>query len=509
MAQCATPMNDLSPDREILWLRRVRDLSHLLASEQDVRKLLPLILDAAIELADAERGFLVRVRGRKPDGGFKFKVEVARGFDKATLSGSQAHVSRTVVRRVVEREEDGLVTTDSGDKDVLDISSVQARRVLSIICVPMRLRGETRGVLYLDHRFNKDAFGERDLPILRTFADQAALALETAELSTRAAPASQPADDPSDEADALRSARQAEKRAALLREESHLGRRLRLGGLVGGSKPALRLYDEIERAGRCWDPVLILGESGAGKELVAREIHARGSFPQEPFVAEACGVLVEGSAGGGSLPGLLARVGKGTLFLDEVGELSPAVQTQLLRALRPADAPQGCRVLAASHKDLRRLVQEGRFREDLYYRLDVLRINVPPLRQRAEDIPLLLDHFMEQAGQPPLRLSPKASKLLLSYSWPGNVRELFNEARRLATLGLPTISAPHLSTEIREGRGVSRAVGDLSGKTLGDIERQMVEAAIRDCKGNKSRAARQLGIPRTTLYHLLNRYGIS
>ena len=160
-------------ERELLWMRRVRDLSHMLASERQVDKLLPRILDAAIELTGAERGFLVRLRDSQAGGRLRFKVDVARGFNKSSIMGSGARFSRTVVQRVVERG-GGLVTTDEQDEDVLAVSSVRHDAVLSIVCVPLCLRGETRGALYLDHRFRDEAFTAEDLPLLQTFADQAA-----------------------------------------------------------------------------------------------------------------------------------------------------------------------------------------------------------------------------------------------------------------------------------------------------------------------------------------------
>ncbi len=275
-----------------------------------------------------------------------------------------------------------------------------------------------------------------------------------------------------------------------------------------------------------------MGESGTGKELVAREIHARGSRPHAPFLSENCAAVAEtlleselfGHARGAftgatsDRPGLFQLAGEGTLLLDEVGDMSLAMQSKLLRVLqerrvRPVGSgalqPVRCRVIAATHRDLRRRVEEGSFREDLYYRLDVLRLTVPPLRARADDVPLLLDHFARALGGQPLALSPRAAKLLASYSWPGNVRELGNEVRRLLSLGARRISARQLSGEIQEGRGVSRAEAPFAGKTLGEVEQAMVEAALRDCGGNKARAARQLGIPRSTLYHLLERYGLS
>jgi serine/threonine-protein kinase PknK len=510
------------PERELLWLRRLRDLSHQLASEHDVRKLLPLVLDAAIELTQAERGFLVRVDPpRRGETRVRIKVDVARGFDQESLAGAQGKVSRTVVERVIERGR-GLVTTSEEDQDVREISSVHARKVLSILCVPMQLRGETRGVLYLDHRFDPTAFGEQDLPVVTAFGDQAALAWETAELlASRAAEAGRQA-EPEDGPEEPRPAPQFPPGEGPLR----------FGRLIGGSPVMRALYADIERAARSSALVLITGESGTGKELVAREIHARGQRPDEPFLSENCAALADtlleselfghrrGSFTGATTDrrGLFQLAARGTLFLDEVGDMSATMQSKLLRVLqegsvRPvggdAPLPVSCRVIAATHRDLRALVAAGQYREDLYYRLDVLRIHVPPLRQRPEDVPALLAHVLESQSELPVEVTPKALELLVGYAWPGNVRELENEARRLAALGETKLTVRHLSPEVAKGRGLVRASGNYSGKTLGEVEREMVVAALRETGGNKARAARQLGIPKTTLYHLLERYQLT
>jgi serine/threonine-protein kinase PknK len=509
------------PSRELLWLRRLRDLSHRLAAEQDPKKLVPLILDAAIELARAERGFIVRVDPpRKGEERVRIKVDVARGFDQETLAGAQGKVSRTVVERVIERGR-GLVTTSEEDQDIREVSSVQARKVLSILCVPMQLRGETRGVLYLDHRFDPTVFDEQDLPVAATFADQAALALESAELhEARAAEARRLEPEP-----------EPEPGPPVPQFPPGEGP-LRFGRLIGHSAVMRSLYAEIERAARSTALVLVTGESGTGKELVARELHARGARPDEPFLSENCAALADtlleselfghrkGSFTGATADrkGLFQLAGRGTLFLDEVGDMSPTMQGKLLRVLqegqvRPVGGdvavPIACRVIAATHRDLRALVAAGQFREDLYYRLDVLRIAVPPLRQRPEDVPALLAHSLAAQSPHAIEVTEKALELLVGYAWPGNVRELENEARRLAALGEPKLTVRCLSPEVAKGRGLARAGGAYSGKTLGEVEREMVAAALRETGGNKARAARQLGIPKTTLYHLIERYELS
>ena len=522
-------MADVDPERELSWLRRVRELTLRLGTEQDLERLLPVILDSAIELAQAERGYLVRVT-RNEEGKAKIKVVAARGFDGEALRSNKSDVSRTVVERVLSSADDeggdgdGLVTTREEDADVLDATSVANRRIRSIACVPMRLRGEVRGVLYIDHRFMTNAFLPSDLGYLRVFADQAALVMETAEL----------AEERSQTSSRLREAREELTRLQRLTEEPaptvDRPAHLRYGEMIGSSPVMAKLYASIEQGARSWAPVLIVGESGTGKQSVARELHRRGDRPQAPFVSESCAALederMEGALFGhvaGAQPGaeharegLLRQAGRGTLVLDEVAELPLRLQAKLLRVLQEGEVrpvgsdetfPVECRVLATTRHDLRSLVAEGRFREDLYYRLDVLRIDVPPLRLRLEDVPILAEHFASQEGRP-LRLTPRALHLLVSYSWPGNVRELRNEVRRLCALDAREISAQQLSPEVRAGRGVSKATGNLAGKTLAEVERELVQSALEATDGNKAQAARQLGVPRSTLYSLIKRHGL-
>jgi DNA-binding NtrC family response regulator len=489
-------------NRELLWLQRVRDVAQDLAEETELAALLPRIVSAAMEITEAERGYLVRVTGRKPDGSARCRVEAAEGFHRAGLESLAGEVSRTVVERVLDSGL-GLVTTREEDSAVLNASSVQARNVVAIICVPLRLRGEVRGVLYLDHRSNLEAFSVGDLPVLRTFADQAALAIETAELRA-------------DKARLGAALAELEALRAAPPERVGPGARYAFGSFVGSSPTLCALYEEIERAARSWDPVLVIGESGTGKHLVAREIHARSS-PQAPFVVHSCTKvdpdrLGESLFGGGEAEPCLTAAGGGTLVLADFAELPSRHQGRLADVLRDRTldgAPLRCRVVALTRDpDLRSRVGAGGLSPALYYRLDVQRVAVPALRDHPEDLPALIRHFTLVHRGATLNLTKNALSLLEQYAWPGNVLELSNEVRRLVSQGHVEVSARQLSPEIREGRGVSRGGGDTAGKTLGQVERSMLEAALAAANGNKARAARQLGIPRSTLYGLIQRYGL-
>ena len=277
--------------------------------------------------------------------------------------------------------------------------------------------------------------------------------------------------------------------------------------------------------------VFINGPTGTGKEVLARFIHNQSGRREAPFVAVNCAAIPEnmleailfGHEKGAFTGADKLRAGRfeladgGTLFLDEIGDMNPSAQAKVLRVLQEGELERvggsetfavDVRVLAATNKNLEEEIAAGRFREDLFYRLNVVPIEVPPLRERAEDLPALLLAAAETLGGRLPEVSDSARERLRGYAWPGNVRELFNEVRRWLTQELERVSIRQLSAEIREGRGVSRAAGTLAGRTLAEVEQAMVEAALRDAGGNKARAARQLAIPRSTLYGLIERYGL-
>jgi len=323
-----------------------------------------------------------------------------------------------------------------------------------------------------------------------------------------------------------------------LREEA--GHRGGVPGIIGSS----RAMDEVLRKIRLVAPtrmnVLIQGESGTGKEVVAREIHAQGPRRESPFVPVNCAAIPEnllesemfGHERGAFTGAVAARAGKfemaggGTLFLDEIGEISPALQAKLLRAIEQKEMNRvgsdqvirvDVRILAATNRDLREKVQEKAFREDLFYRLNVFNITVPPLRERREDIPKFAEHFLEQVSRensvPRKRLSPEAVRLLLSYRWPGNIRELRNavETSALVAEG-DTIRVEDLPAEISTGRLPPSTSGPIplpAPKTLQEIEREAVVAALEETGGNKTRAAKILGIGLRTLHRKVKEYGIT
>jgi two-component system response regulator HydG len=318
-----------------------------------------------------------------------------------------------------------------------------------------------------------------------------------------------------------------------------------LGSMIGRSPEMEKLYRILSKVAQSAHPVLILGESGTGKELVARTIHAYGSSSTKPFLPVDCGSLVpslmeselfgyvKGAFTGAnrSKDGLLVAAEGGTVFLDEIGELSLDLQAKLLRALqerevRPVGAthrvPIRARILAATNRDLASMVEKGAFRKDLFYRLNVVNLRLPSLRDRREDIPLLAAHFLDRISRErgaKFTLSDEALRVMMEYAWPGNVRELEHAVERACTMSSgPVLHLGDFPTQLQQqGLESRRPVSNghepdpipPGVTTLADLERQAILDAIRKLHGDKLQAARLLGIGKTTLYRKLKEYGIA
>ena len=302
--------------------------------------------------------------------------------------------------------------------------------------------------------------------------------------------------------------------------------------IVGSSPPMVAVYKKIALLARSDATVLIEGETGSGKELVARAIHQNSRRAHFPFVAANCGAFTEtlletelfghvrGAFTGavGLTRGLFESANRGTVFLDEIGETSPAMQLRLLRVLEereiqrigsPEALPVDIRVIAATNRDLGALIVDGAFREDLYYRLNVVTIEVPPLRDRRSDIPLLFDRFLKLCGRgqgAPMAVHPSVLEMLTQHDWPGNVRELENSVERAVALNTTGVLTPEdFAPELRrEERRASTFPSELV--PLSEIERQYVEHVIQRVGGNMSQAADVLGIDRRTLYRMRDRF---
>jgi len=307
------------------------------------------------------------------------------------------------------------------------------------------------------------------------------------------------------------------------------------GEIVGDTPGMVKMFQTIEKVAPSDTSVIIYGESGTGKELVARAIHQHSLRRDKPFIKVNCGALAEGLLESelfghekGAFTGAFRRkkgrfelADRGTLFLDEIGEIPPATQVKLLRVLQEREfervggeetLPVDVRVLAATTKELVREIREGRFREDLYYRLHILPILVPPLRERREDIPKLAAHFLNRLARelkkPGLHLSREATERLMAYRWPGNVRELENVLERAVVLaGGNEIDAEALAFMLIEPQRTGMPEDALNlEEALAAFERRRLQEALQVAGGNKAKAARILGLKETTLYYKIEKY---
>ncbi|MGI9108124.1 MAG: sigma-54-dependent transcriptional regulator [Pyrinomonadaceae bacterium] len=341
--------------------------------------------------------------------------------------------------------------------------------------------------------------------------------------------------------DLLQSVKNAIRQRELFRENRalrrELDRRYSFSEIIGTSEALQSVFRLVEKVAATNTNILVEGESGTGKELIARAIHHHSPRSERPFIALNCGALPEtlleselfghtkGAFTGATAnkPGLLRAAEGGTIFLDEIGEISPAMQVRLLRAVQEhevlpvgATAPVGfdARIICATNRDLEQEVSAGRFREDLFYRLNVIAVHLPPLRERREDIPLLVRHFItrtaREQGQTEKAIQPAAMSALINYRWPGNVRELQNAVERAFTLSGDEIDSgslpPRVQREAATGDQLSMRDPDGLRPTLAEIERRHILETLISANQDKARAANILGIDLSTLYRKLKRY---
>jgi serine/threonine-protein kinase PknK len=504
-------------------------INKALASELEPRALLESIVDSALELTGGERGFLVLAR---ESGGWSF--EVARNFAGEI---PEAKFSETIAEQVRSTGRSVLTVNAQDDLRFSALASVVDLRLRSVLCTPLELEGQVVGLLYLDNRLQAGAFGEQDVELLEALAAQAAVALRNARLVQELRALNARLAERADRSESRLTGVERELRIAKVDVVAR-----RFPGIVGEAPAMLELYRTLERFITSDYPVLIQGESGTGKELIARSIHARGARASKAFISENCAALPDelleselfGHAKGAftgahrAKRGLLEQADGGTLFLDEVSEMSPQMQKKLLRVLQEGELrPLGSdrlvrvdvRLVSASNRDLEAMVRAGEFREDLLYRLRVLPVRVPPLRERRSDVSLLIDCFLEtfcrESARARPRLAPEVLQRCEAYGWPGNVRQLQNEVRKWVVLAGPVVELEHLSAPLlAEDVGDDEEEGERGDLALGlpervaALEQRAIRRALRSHGGNKSRAAQELGISRFALQRKLEKLGL-
>jgi transcriptional regulator with GAF, ATPase, and Fis domain len=487
----ATPEGRIALDLQVLLAA-----SRQIAQARSLAELGQTVIDLALQAVPAERGVLL-LPGE--DEGFFAIAEKASG---SRGSGPQG-VSRTVLLQI-RREKGAIFSNDLRESEALRAAdSLVTSRVRALAAVPVAVAETLFGVLYLDSVNPEFRFAEPDLQLLMGLANIAAGAFDN-----------------------IRHLERLESERERLQAEGHAG-----SDMVGDSPAMRHVYQFIGRVARAEATVLILGESGTGKELAAHAIHRSSPRAAAPFVAIHCAALAEsvleselfGHERGAFTGALALRKGKievadgGTVFLDEIGELSPAAQVKLLRVLQEREFERvggtrpikvDIRVIAATNKNLEKEAAAGRFREDLFYRLSVVALTMPALRDRRDDIPLLASYFAARFGQK-LRtripgISPEARAILLRYDWPGNVRELANAIERAIVLGSGDVVAPEdLPESLLEAGGSPEPPLATYHDTVNAAKRNAILQASREAGGSYTGAAKRLGVHPNYLHRLV------
>jgi transcriptional regulator with GAF, ATPase, and Fis domain/tetratricopeptide (TPR) repeat protein len=528
-------------------VRRLLSLSRRLNSDIAFDRLLDEVIDTAIELTQAERGFLLL---RQPDD--ELVPMVARNFSSefSALGTGAEQVSRSIAEQAA-RSGEPVITIDAGLDTRFDTAvSVAALRLRSVMAVPLRQRGIAIGCIYVDHRLRRGAFDENAAAVLGELADIAAIAIGNARLTAElrrnndeiARLNRELASELAERDAELVRVRAARSARTVHHERQHLLHRHER--IAGTSQPMVQMLALVDRAASTSLPVVIVGESGTGKELVARALHDHSARRDGPFVAVNCSALpdtlleselfghVRGAFTGADRErrGMFEVAHQGTLFLDEIADTSPAMQARLLRVLqdgvvrRIGDAHTtqvNVRVVAATQRALADLVAAGRFRDDLRYRLEVLAIPVPPLRDRPGDLPILIEHLLRDLcpDRIPPRLSRAAMRALLQHRWPGNVRELANVlAHGVAMTPIPADAGAQV--EILDVIDLPPAFSAAPARTVPQLpdgedlrlrpalratEQAYLRAAMRRTAGNQTAAAKLLGLSRFGLQKKLQR----
>jgi Nif-specific regulatory protein len=505
----------MATSEDALHLSPLLELSHALAAS-DLRSSLPRVLEILSEAFGALNGAILLA----DDEGKGLRIEAARGLSQLAAERAHYKAGEGINGRVLVSGKAVVLPQASQEPLFLDRTGVlkeqkRKKTELSFFCVPIFLDQKTAGTLCLTTPYDRHRDFDRDTKLLQIAASMVGLAMKVARLV-------------------------AADRQRLVEENQQLRLELRerydLRHLIGHSHAMQRVYEAVAQAAPSSTTVLIRGESGTGKELVAHALHYNSPRAEKPFIKVSCGALPENlieSELFGYEPGAFtdARHQKkgrfelahgGTLFLDEVGELSPATQVKLLRVLQEREFERlggvspvkvDVRLIAATHRDLEAAVRAGTFREDLYYRLHVFELFMPPLRERQADILLLADHFVEKVataqGKDVRRISTSAIDMLAAYHWPGNVRELENAIERaILVCEGGVIHAHHLPPSLQTAEVSGTLPGTGLGEAVAAFEKDLLQDALKSARGNRSRAARLLQTTERILNYKIQKYGL-
>jgi transcriptional regulator with GAF, ATPase, and Fis domain len=479
---------------EIDAYRKLFEFSAKLMEKHDLDELLDALMDAVVEITNADKGFLILMDGDQ------MQVKVARNLMRENIADALSQLSDSIVAKVVKTMKPVIISDAMNDEEFAGSKSIMKLRLTSVICVPLLDRGKLIGLIYVGNDSVVDLFQPETMQILTVFAAQASLIVANAMLL-----------------DHLR----VDNRQLTQRLEQ-----IRFGEIVGTSAPMQEVFKKVEKVAATDISVLITGETGTGKELIAREIHSRSPRARAPFVTINCGAIPEnlleselfGHVKGAFTGAVANKQGKfqaahgGTLFLDEIGEMPLNLQVKLLRAIqekiiiRVGDTrPESVdiRIVAATNRNFEEEIQAGRFREDLYYRLNVVNIHLPPLRDRQDDVVViaryLLSRYAREYDSKVKGFSPNATVAIRKHHWPGNIRELENRIKKALVLAESTMIGPD---DLGLTPDVLPRILSLSDAKE-QFQRDYINEVLALNNGNRTKTARDLGVdPRTVFRHL-------
>ncbi len=508
--------------REIKLLYTLLDAVKGLNEIGDFAQLAAYLVDSTISVVEAEKGFLSVFNMQDK------QFCIARDLHGNTLDIEKDGFSQSVIETV--KQSGRRLILDDNEAVITDRHSAFEHSLRTIACFPLKHDEELLGVIYVHSRQGRK-FGTMELRVLNALSEIAVAAISKSAMFATIERNAEEIErlngiltttlhQKQEELDRTKEALSAQSRQMRVNET--------YGGMVGESVPHRRVISLLKTLEKTDLPVLINGESGTGKELTARAIHAYSARCTGPFLAVNCGAMPESllsaelfgfrkGAFTGAVSdrrGLFELADKGTLFLDEVVSMSPEMQKSLLRVLERGEVfPVGSekpitvdvRVISAANRDVREMVAEGIFREDLFYRIAVVVVDLPRLTERRDDIALLVKHFMSvYPNNNGVKITPETMSYLQSCPWPGNIRQLENEIRRALALGSGSLS-PDFFAHLKEGR---KAIGGADTLRLDELEEWALRRALELSDGQKNRAAEILGIPRRTLYEKLKRLGL-
>lgn len=498
------PSIPVRADADVLSaVRKLHRFSERLLNHYEPEELWTALVDAVVEITQADNGFLVLSSPGMPP-----RIKLGRAKGQQPVSEPDAKLSDSIVAKVLRTEQPVIVSDACKDAEFQNAQSVMYLRLSSVMCVPLRERGQLLGALYVGSSDVKRLFRSADLEVLTVIAAQAGLLLRNAHL--------------------LGELRRDNQRLGTELEQMRSVAIASVGIGLGASPVMQEVMRTVGKVAQSDVSVLITGETGTGKELVAQEIHRRSPRAKGPFVAINCGAIpeqlleselfghVRGAFTGAvaNKPGRIQAAQGGTIFLDEIGEMPMPLQVKLLRVLqervilRVGDSrpePVDVRVLSATHRDLGSEIRAGRFREDLYYRLNVVQVQLPPLRERGDDVLLLarsfLRRFADELKLPQRSLSQSAELAIRRFGWPGNVRQLENHIKKALVM------ADREQLEPEDLGLLSQQVAEIL--PLADAKERFARQYVLDtlalCGGNRTRAAQSLGVDPRTVFRFLER----